>query len=36
MFLLLPFYFEGLGVAYRVLERKKLEEKFEVGPDVGW
>ena len=29
-------YFEGLGVAYKVLDRKKVEEKFEASPDVGW
>jgi len=29
-------YFEGLGVAFKVLDRKKMEEKFEVSPDVGW
>jgi len=29
-------YFEGLGVAYRVLEKKKVEEKFAASPEVGW
>jgi len=29
-------YFEWLGVAFKVLDRKKMEEKFEVSPDVGW
>ena len=29
-------YFEGLGVAFKVLDRKKVEEKLEVSPGLGW
>ena len=29
-------YFEGLGVAFKVLEKKKVEEKFEARSNVGW
>ena len=29
-------YFEGLGVAFKMLDRKKVEEKFEARSDVGW
>ena len=29
-------YFEGLGVVFKVLEKKKVEEKFAASPDVGW
>ena len=29
-------YFEGLGVVYRVLEKKKVEEKFEASPELRW
>jgi len=29
-------YFEGLGVVYRMLEKKKVEEKFAASPEVGW
>ena len=27
---------DGLGVAYKVLDRKKVEEKFEASPGQGW
>ena len=29
-------YFEGLGVAYKVLEKKKVEEKFGSSLGLGW
>ena len=29
-------YFDGLGVAYKVLDRKKVEETFEASPGQGW
>ena len=29
-------YFEWLGVAFKVLDRKKVEEKFETSPGQGW
>ena len=29
-------YFEGLGVVFKVLDRKKVEEKLEVSPGLGW
>ena len=29
-------YFEGLGVVFKVLDRKKVEEKFEASPGQGW
>ena len=29
-------YFDGLGVVFKVLDRKNVEEKFEARSDVGW
>ena len=29
-------YFEGLGVVFKVLDRKKVEETFEASTDVEW
>ena len=29
-------YLEELAVVYKVLDQTKVEEKFEVNPDVGW
>ena len=28
-------YFEGLGVVFKVLDRKKVEEKFDESPELG-